>query len=125
MYIYLLYICYENIHMFFLYIGLCVRLLHVDISTYVYDMAYLCIYMHIYIGNHAEWLIEESVVDKIQPLLKFINHAGELKSTRNNILVFDYKGLMRHIPGILLYMNIYLFSICILKLFCHMCNLYY
>lgn len=66
--------------------------------------------MHICIGNHAEWLIEESVVDKIQPLLKFINHAGELKSTRNNILVFDYKGLMRHIPGILLYMYIYLFS---------------
>jgi len=51
-------------------------------------------------GNHAEWLIEESVVEKIQPLIKFINHAGVLQSTKNNILVFDYKGLMRHIPGI-------------------------
>ena len=33
-------------------------------------------------GNKDEWLIEEEKMSKVQPLVDFINHAGELKSTK-------------------------------------------
>ena len=33
-------------------------------------------------GNKDDWLIEEEKMSKVQPLVDFINHAGELKSTK-------------------------------------------
>ena len=33
-------------------------------------------------GNQDGWLIEEEKMSKVQPLVDFINHAGELKSTK-------------------------------------------
>lgn len=39
-------------------------------------------------GNSDGWLIEEEKMSKVQPLVDFINHAGELKSTKVMIL-FD------------------------------------
>ena len=44
-------------------------------------------------------VIDESILSKIGPVMLYANHAAELLSTRNNILVFDYKGQMRHIVG--------------------------
>ena len=43
--------------------------------------------------------MDESILSKIGPVMLYANHAAELLSTRNNILVFDYKGQMRHIVG--------------------------
>ena len=44
--------------------------------------------------------IDEKVVERIQPVLKYINHAGTLLSTKDGIIVMDYMGQMRHIIGI-------------------------
>ena len=43
---------------------------------------------------------DEAIIAKIGPVLDYVNHGAELVSTRNNVLVFDYKGQMRHIVGI-------------------------
>ena len=52
------------------------------------------------LSNPDEFEIEQKVVDKIKPLLEFVNYAAELQSTKNNILVFRYHGNMRHLIGI-------------------------
>lgn len=36
--------------------------------------------------DSSEWAIEEEKLSKVQPLIDFINHAGELKSTK---VLFD------------------------------------
>lgn len=36
--------------------------------------------------DSSEWVIEEEKLSKVQPLIDFINHAGELKSTK---VLFD------------------------------------
>ena len=43
-------------------------------------------------GNKDEWLIEEEKMSKVQPLVDFINHAGELKSTkvRGKKIIFSF-----------------------------------
>ena len=51
-----------------------------------------------------DWEIDESVLEKIQPLLLFINHAAILRSTKGNVLTFEYLGRMRHLIGIRDYM---------------------
>lgn len=33
-------------------------------------------------SDASEWVIEEEKLSKVQPLIDFINHAGELKSTK-------------------------------------------
>jgi hypothetical protein len=33
-------------------------------------------------SNPEDWLIEEEKMARVQPLVDFINHAGELKSTK-------------------------------------------
>lgn len=33
-------------------------------------------------SDASEWVIEEEKLSKVQPLVDFINHAGELKSTK-------------------------------------------
>lgn len=33
-------------------------------------------------GDASTWLIEKEKLAKVQPLVDFINHAGELKSTK-------------------------------------------
>ena len=46
-------------------------------------------------GNQDGWLIEEEKMSKVQPLVDFINHAGELKSTkvgREMCLIFHICG---------------------------------
>ena len=45
-------------------------------------------------------MIEEAVLAKIGPVLKYVNHAADLLSTRDPVLVVDYRGQMRHIVGI-------------------------
>ena len=44
--------------------------------------------------------IEPEKLSRIEPLINYINHAGELQSTKDNILIFDYRGTLRHIIGI-------------------------
>lgn len=44
--------------------------------------------------------IEEDKVQLLQPLIKFINHAGKLLSTKDDIIIFDYYGKMRDLAGI-------------------------
>ncbi len=48
----------------------------------------------------ADMIIDESILGKIGSVLLYVNHAAELVSTKDNVLVFDYKGQMRHIVGI-------------------------
>jgi hypothetical protein len=45
------------------------------------------------------FLICDKVLGKIEPVLRYVNHVAVLQSTRDNILVFDYRGQMRHIVG--------------------------
>ena len=52
------------------------------------------------LSNPDEFEIDQRVVDKIQPLLDFVNHAAVLQSTKNNVLIFGYYGNMRHLIGI-------------------------
>ena len=44
--------------------------------------------------------IDPKIVEKIQPVLDFANHAVELQSTKDNVLIFLYKGNMRHLIGV-------------------------
>ena len=46
------------------------------------------------------YLIEEDKLEKIEPLIRFVNHVATLKSTKDDILVFEYHGIMRHLVGI-------------------------
>jgi len=50
--------------------------------------------------SNASWAIDESIKQKIKPVLDYINYGAELKSTAGNVLVFDYFGHMRHLIGI-------------------------
>jgi len=50
--------------------------------------------------DSSQWFIDEAVVAEIQPLLRLVNHAAELRSTKDNVLVFEYKARLRHIVGI-------------------------
>ena len=52
------------------------------------------------LSNPDEFEIDQRVVNEIQPLLEFVNHAAELQSTKNDVLVFYYYGNMRHLIGI-------------------------
>lgn len=51
-------------------------------------------------GDESEYAIDKKILAKIQPVIKLVNHIAELKSTKNNKLVFQYKGVMRHLIGI-------------------------
>jgi hypothetical protein len=44
--------------------------------------------------------IDADVAAKLAPVIKFVNHAAKLRSTKNGVVVFDYLGQMRHIIGI-------------------------
>ena len=50
------------------------------------------------ISDH-DCIIDEHILQHIQPVLRFINHAAVLKSTKDNILIFEYKSSLRHIIG--------------------------
>jgi hypothetical protein len=39
-------------------------------------------------GDASTWLIEKEKLSKVQPLVDFINHAGELKSTKVSIVTY-------------------------------------
>lgn len=45
-------------------------------------------------------VIDQKVVEKIKPVLDYVNHCAELLSTKDGVLVFDYFGQMRHVIGI-------------------------
>lgn len=48
----------------------------------------------------SEYRIDPDVLEHIQPVLRMANHIARLKSTKNNTLIFEYRGQMRHIVGI-------------------------
>ncbi|KAJ1428835.1 hypothetical protein B484DRAFT_65478 [Ochromonadaceae sp. CCMP2298] len=51
-------------------------------------------------GESGGYLIETEKLAKLAPLIDYINHAGQLLSTKDNVVVFEYKGRMRHIIGV-------------------------
>jgi hypothetical protein len=46
------------------------------------------------------YLIEKEKIAHIQPVINYVNHAAKLLSTKDDVLVFHYKGNMRHLLGI-------------------------
>ena len=46
------------------------------------------------------YVIEEGKLDAIAPVMAYVNHAATLLSTKDDVLVFRYKGNMRHLLGI-------------------------
>lgn len=44
--------------------------------------------------------IDQAIVHKIEPVMQYVNYAAKLRSTKDNILVFEYFGQMRHLLGI-------------------------
>eukprot|EP01038_Epipyxis_sp_PR26KG_P013449 gene13449-18033_t len=44
--------------------------------------------------------IEDWKVEKLSLVIEYVNHLAELKSTKDNIIVFEYKGQMRHLLGV-------------------------
>jgi len=48
----------------------------------------------------TQYKIDNTMVTKLEPLLKFCNHLAILKSTKDNILIFEYFGMIRNIIGI-------------------------
>lgn len=51
-------------------------------------------------GNASDWEIDPAVVEQIGPVLRMANEIVKLRSTKGNILLFEYRGVMRHIAGI-------------------------
>eukprot|EP01041_Mallomonas_annulata_P006161 gene6161-12476_t len=51
-------------------------------------------------GDPADYEIDPEVLEKIRPVLRMGNFIADLKSTKNNTLIFEYHGTMRHIVGI-------------------------
>jgi len=47
-----------------------------------------------------QWLVEEHKLPALRPVLDFANHVAALVSTRDDVLIFEYRGQMRHIVGI-------------------------
>jgi hypothetical protein len=50
--------------------------------------------------TQAGYRVDEAVVSEIRPVLDFANQAAELLSTRDGVLIFNYKGNMRQLLGI-------------------------
>lgn len=50
--------------------------------------------------DESEYVIDKKILAKIQPVIGLVNHIADLKSTKNNTLIFQYKGIMRHLIGI-------------------------
>lgn len=46
------------------------------------------------------YLIEEEKIASIQPVIDYANHVATLLSTKEDVIVFEYKGIMRHCLGI-------------------------
>ena len=44
--------------------------------------------------------IEADVAAKLAPVIRFVNHAAKLRSTKDGVVIFDYLGQMRHLIGI-------------------------
>lgn len=52
-------------------------------------------------AKYKPYLIEVAKVDRIQALLDYLNTCAELKSTKDDIFLFDYYGPLKHIIGMM------------------------
>ena len=50
--------------------------------------------------TEEDYHIDEKIARKIQPVIRFVNHLARLRSTKDNVLIFEYKGVMRHLIGV-------------------------
>lgn len=51
-------------------------------------------------GSPEDWEIDPAVVERLGPVLRMANEVAKLRSTKGNVLLFEYRGVMRHIAGI-------------------------